>query len=344
VTVAVLGAAGFLGVNLVDALLAHGEHPRCVRRQRTNVLALRQRKVTMVTADLDRRDEVHEALLGAGTVFHLAGHYPRHCLDPARSLETGLRQLSNVLDAAAAARVKRLVYVSSTATVAPAAGRPSNEHDVFTDEPRHGLYHALKWRMEALALAERRLEVVVACPAACLGPHDLRVGTSALLVALARGLDPPHPDGLVSWVDARDVALALVRLGTGGAPPKRVILSAGTTRLHALMIALARRYGVAAPSPALPAARAIALADAEEARARVDGDRARLSREIADLIVHGVELDATLARTTLGLGFRPLETTLDAFDAWARRVGTLPPHPKGAPWTHPTVSTHASSG
>ncbi|MBK7859829.1 MAG: NAD-dependent epimerase/dehydratase family protein [Archangiaceae bacterium] len=342
-TTAVLGAAGFLGVNLVDALVAQGERPRCVRRPRTNVLALRQRKVPMVTADAERPDELREALLGADTVFHLAGHYPRHCLEPALSLETGLRQLRHVLDAAAAAGVKRLVYVSSTATVAPAAGRPSTEADVFQQAPPYGLYHALKWQMEQLALAERRFEVVVACPAACLGPHDLRVGTSALLVALARGLDPPHPDGWVSWVDARDVAAALVRLARAAAPPRRVILSAGTVGLHPLLLALARRYSVAPPSPPLPAAKAIALADAEEARARVDGDRARLSREIADLIVWGVELDATLARTSLGVVFRPLDETLDAFDAWARRVGTLPPHPKGAPWKHPPISTHASS-
>ncbi len=342
-TTAVLGAAGFLGVNLVDALLAQGERPRCVRRPRTNVLALRQRKVPMVVADAARPDELCEALAGAQTVFHLAGHYPRHCLEPQQSLETGLREQRHVLDAAAAAGVKRLVYVSSTATVAPATGRPSNETDVFAEAPSCGLYHALKWRLEELALAERRFEVVVACPAACLGPHDLRVGTSALVVALARGLDPPHPDGWVSWVDARDVATALVRLGQAAAPPRRLILSAGTVRLHGLLVALARRYGVGPPDRPLPAAEALALADAEEVRASAGGGRARLSREIADLIVWGVQLDASLARSALGLGFRPLDDTLDDFDAWARRVGILPLPPKGAPWTRPSTSMPASS-
>lgn len=342
-TCAVLGAAGFLGVNLVDALLQHGEQPRCVRRQRTNVLALRQRKVPMVRADLDRPAEIEAALSGADTVFHLAGHYPRHCLEPAKSLEAGLRQLQHVLDAAAAAKVKRLVYVSSTATVAAAKGRPSTEADVFSAAPGFGLYHALKWGMEQLALQETRFEVVVACPAACLGPHDLRVGTSALLVALARGLDPPHPDGWVSWVDARDVALALVRLAALPSPPRRVILSAGSVRLHALLIALARRYDAPPPSPPLPAANAIALADAEERRALAEGGRARLSREIADLIVHGVELDATLARAALGLTFRPLHDTLDAFDAWSRGLGLLPHSQPGAAWTHPSISMPASS-
>ncbi len=340
---AILGAAGFLGVNLVDALLARGERPRCVRRARTNVLALRQRKVPMAQADLERREELYEALRGIDTVFHLAGHYPRHCLTPEATVATGLRQLEHVLDAAAAAKVQTLVYVSSTATVAPAGGRPSTEADVFEAAPQLGPYHELKWRMEQRALEETRLDVRVACPAACLGPHDLKVGTQALLVALALGLDPPHPDGWVSWVDARDVAVGLVRLAEEPAPCRRVVLSAGTSRLHALMLALAARYGVARPSAPLPAPQAIALADAEEARALAHGGRARLSREIADLIVHGVELDASLSRRALGLEYRPLYETLDAFDAWARGVGILPRSTEGAPWKPPPISTPASS-
>jgi dihydroflavonol-4-reductase len=341
-TIAVLGAAGFLGLNLVDALQAHGETPRCVRRHRTNVLALRQRKVPMAHADLDDVEDLVLALSGANTVFHVAGHYPRHSLDPDVAVATGVRQMNNVLAAAAHAGVRRLIYVSSTATVAPAFGRPSTEHDVFPAAPVFGTYHALKWRMEQLALAERRLEVIVACPAACLGPWDLRVGTSALIVALARGMDPPHPDGWVSWVDARDVAQALVRLAAHPGPPRRVILSAGSTPLHPLLIALARRYGAPPPSAALSALEAIALADREEAQALRDGGRARLAREIVDLIVHGVDLDSTLARSALGVSFRPLDETLDAFDDWARRVGILPSLIKEPAWTAPQTSTPAS--
>lgn len=328
----VLGAAGFLGLNLVDALLAEGVEPRCGRRKRTNVLALRQRKVPMVHADLDDVAQLEAAFHHADVVFHLAGHYPRLSLDPDGATRTGLTQLNHVLDAAAKAGVRRVVYVSSTATVAPTVdGRPSTEGNVFEDAPGFGTYHALKWHMEARALREERLEVVVACPSACLGPWDLRVGTSALLVATARGLDVPHPDGVVSWVDARDVALGLLRLGQHPSPARRVILSAGGTRLQELLESLSRRYGVAPPSRPLPAAQALAFCDAEERRAQAEGGRPALARELADLIIHGVPLDAALARRTLGLSFRPLSTTLDAFDDWARRVRILPSSPQQEP-------------
>ncbi|MGZ6143752.1 MAG: NAD-dependent epimerase/dehydratase family protein, partial [Myxococcales bacterium] len=267
-TALVLGAGGFLGLNLVDALIAEGEMPRCGRRKRSNVLALRQWRAPLVPADLDSPEELRAAMDGCTTVFHAAGHYPRLSLDRDAALATGLRQLRNALDAAAGARARRFIYVSSASTAAPApGGAPSDERAVYGSRPGHGTYHDLKWAMEQVALAEKRFEVSVACPGACLGPWDLRVGTSALLIALARGMDPPHPDGVVNLVDVRDVAAALIRLAALPSPPRRVLLSGGNHGLHPLLCALADRYRVRAPSPPLPAAAAIALADAEERRA-----------------------------------------------------------------------------
>ncbi|MCA9515192.1 MAG: NAD-dependent epimerase/dehydratase family protein, partial [Myxococcales bacterium] len=161
----VLGAAGFIGINLVDALVAEGLTPRCGRRRRTNVIPLRRRGVPLVEADLDAPETLAAAFADTDVVFHLAGHYPRHGRAPEETVARALRELRAVLDAAAAAGVRRLVFVSSTATAAKRAdGRPSTEADVFPADPGVGAYHAAKWAMERLALAEDRLDVVVACP------------------------------------------------------------------------------------------------------------------------------------------------------------------------------------
>jgi hypothetical protein len=41
-------------------------------------------------------------------------------------------------------------------------------------------------------------------------------------------------------------------------------------------------------------------------------------------VIRGVPIDADLARRSLGIVFRPLDETLDAFDDWARRMHLLP--------------------
>ena len=328
----VLGAAGFLGINLVDALLAAGVTPRCGHRRRTNIIPLRRRKVPLVIADLEAPETLAEALADTDVVYHVAGHYPRTAHDPEATVARAVRELRAVLDAAAHAGVKRLIYVSSTATVARRAdGRPSSEADVFPAPPGFGGYHDAKWHMEALAAAEDRFEVVTACPGACLGPWDLRVGTSALLVAMARGLNPPHPDGPVSPVDVRDVGRALVRLGAMPDPPRRVLLAQGTTSLQSLLERLAQRYGTAPPSAPLADAEALAFAEAEEDRVLGTADRAALAREIVDLVIHGAPLDTRLGSALVAPeGWTPLEATLDAFDAFARRMKLIPDAPEGA--------------
>jgi dihydroflavonol-4-reductase len=328
-TTTVIGGGGFLGLNLIDALAESGIKPLCVRRARGNVLGLLSRRVPMVVGDLSDSNVLAEALKGTKVVYHLAGHYPRTSLHRQAALDRARSETQVVLDASARAGVQRLIYVSSTATVAPAEGRPSTEADRFPSPPGLGVYHDVKWAMEDLVDREDRLHTITVCPSACLGPHDLRVGTSGLLVALARGMDPAYPRGLVSVVDVRDVAEALVRLGTLASFPSRLILSAKTHDLEALMTELARHYGVSSPGRALSPEAAIRFSDEEEERVERDGGRAALPREIADLIIHGVHLDGSFAENTLGFRYRPLTETLQAFGAWATKVGLI-----GSPKSH----------
>jgi dihydroflavonol-4-reductase len=327
VSVLVLGGNGFLGLSIVPALLEHGIVPACGRRKRSNVLGLRALRVPLVLADLDQPETLAQALRGCETVVHVAGHYPRLSVDAPGSLALATRQTRALLDAAAAAGVRRLVYVSSTATVAPRVDGPSTELDRYPRPPGHGTYHDLKWHLEALVEAEERLETVTVCPGACLGPHDYRLGTSAFLAATARGLQPEHPDGVVNVVDVRDVGQAVARLVRLASPPRRLLVAAEVHSLHGLLQLVAPRYGAPPPRPPLSADAALALADAEEHAAAVSGQRPALSRELVDLVVHGVPVDARRSRSVLGLTYRPLAQTLDAFDDWARRIGLLTPPP-----------------
>ncbi len=328
----VLGANGYLGLHVVDALRAEGVEPLCGRRARANVLGLLSRKVKMIVADLERPETLADAMRGVRTVVHIAGHYPRHSLDRVATLALGERQARAVVDAAQGAGVERLVYVSSTATVAPRVGLASNEDDQYGSPPGLGVYHDLKWTMEQIFCASG-LDVRVALPSGCVGPGDLRMGTSALLVALARGLDPEHADGWVPQVDPRDAAVGIARMAVRDVAPARVILSATSGRLQPMLEALARHYGVARPSPALPAAEALRRAEEAERAAEATRTRARMSREIVELTVYGTPLDNTLSRAVLGLNYRPFTETVADFDRWATRLGFLPNpaevHPHG---------------
>ena len=318
----ILGAGGFLGLNTARAFLDAGLKPRCGRRARGNVLGLRGLGVPLVVTDFTQPVTMREAFRGVDVVVHAAAHYPRFSLEPEETIARGLAELEAVLDAAADTGVRRLVFVSSTATVAPRDTAPSTERDVFAVRPDWGTYHALKWSLEHRLRDEGRFEISIACPAACLGPFDWKVGTSALLLATARGAPPPHPVGRITTVDARDVANALVQLATTGEPIDRLILANEASDAHELLVMLAARYDAPQPPAALDAEAARSLADAQESEAARVGGRAALARELVDLIVHSPRLDASRSRS-LGLQYRPLSDTLDAWDSWALRMGLL---------------------
>jgi dihydroflavonol-4-reductase len=322
----ILGAGGFVGLNTVRAFLAAGLVPRCGRRARGNVLGLRGLNAPLVVTDFTQPQSLRDAFHGVDVLVHAAAHYPRLSLDPQQTIARGLAELDAVLDAAAASGVRRLVFVSSTATVAPHESRASTEEDVFAACPDWGTYHALKWHLERRLHDEQRLEIVVACPAACLGPLDWKVGTSALLLATARGAPPAHPDGAITTVDARDVADALVMLATMSDPPKRLLLAHDRSDAHELLKMLSRRYGAPPPPPPLSPAAARSLADLQEEAAARNGGRPALSRELVDLIVHSPKIDAWRSRS-YGLRYRPLSDTLDAWDSWAQRMGMIPRPP-----------------
>ncbi len=318
-----IGASGFLGLNLVDTLQATGQSFVCGTRRRAPRIGLRRRGVQLCHADLDDPTSLVSAMTGKQVVFHLAGHYPALSLDPQATLATGRHQTQTVLDAAAHAGVERLVYVSSTATTAPCGERDATERDVFVESPGLGVYHDLKWSMEQQAAKETRLEVRIACPGACIGPWDQRIGTTAPLVGLANARRVALPDGILNLVDVRDAAVGIAAMGLREHAPKRVLLVGHNLQLFPFLTRVAARYGVEPPHLLSDCQAQEAALEAEEASA-VSGKRPALSRELVDLIIEGVSIDASLSDDRLGVVYRTVEQTLNAFEHWARPRRIIP--------------------
>src|SRR6476620_1612630 len=71
--VLVTGASGFIGGQLVDALLANGDDVTCLVRAKSDTSALRQRRVNLALGDVTEPSSLSAAIASADTVYHLAG-------------------------------------------------------------------------------------------------------------------------------------------------------------------------------------------------------------------------------------------------------------------------------
>jgi UDP-glucose 4-epimerase len=114
----VTGGAGFIGSHLVDRLVAGGNEVVVLdnlRRGKLSNLEGSKERITFIEADIRDRVRVEQAVAGVDTIFHLAAqsNVIGAVTDLDYSFGTNVQGTFEVLRAAAANSVKRLVFTSS---------------------------------------------------------------------------------------------------------------------------------------------------------------------------------------------------------------------------------------
>jgi UDP-glucose 4-epimerase len=115
----VTGGAGFIGSNLVRALLERGDDVRVLDNfstgRRENLAGL-ERDVELVEGELRSYERVHAAVRGADVVFHQGAlpSVPRSVQDPLTTNAVNVEGTLNVLLAARDEEVRRVVFASSS--------------------------------------------------------------------------------------------------------------------------------------------------------------------------------------------------------------------------------------
>ncbi|HBF87991.1 MAG TPA: LPS biosynthesis protein WbpP [Bacteroidales bacterium] len=119
----VTGGAGFIGSNIIEALLNTNNKVLCLDNfstgKRENIQAFIQNKnFTLIEGDIRNIDECKKAVDGVDFVLHQAalGSVPRSINDPVTSNEVNITGFLNMLVAAKDANIKRFIYAASSST------------------------------------------------------------------------------------------------------------------------------------------------------------------------------------------------------------------------------------
>lgn len=126
----VTGGAGFIGSNLVRALLERGDDVRVLDNfstgNRANLAGL---DVEIVEGELRSYERVHNAVRGTELVYHLGalGSVPRSVQDPLTSSAVNVEGTLNVLLAARDEGVRRVVFSSSSSVYGAKKDLPVDE-------------------------------------------------------------------------------------------------------------------------------------------------------------------------------------------------------------------------
>jgi UDP-glucose 4-epimerase len=151
----VTGAAGFVGSNLVDRLLAEGYEVAGFDNFSTGRMeflsdALASPRFSLHRGDLLDSASLQAAMAGAGTVFHLAANADVRygTTNPRKDLEQNTIGTANVLEAMRACGVKRIAFASSGSVYGEPEVFPTPENAPFPLQT--SLYGASKLAAEGL--------------------------------------------------------------------------------------------------------------------------------------------------------------------------------------------------
>src|SRR5438105_4105044 len=125
----VTGGAGFIGSNLVDALVARGDEVRVLDDMSMGHPDNLNAAAHLFESAVSDEAEVQRAMDGCEVVFHQAAHRAvlRSVEDPLSTDTANVHGTLTVLEAARRAGTRRLIYASSSSVYGGAAIRPTPE-------------------------------------------------------------------------------------------------------------------------------------------------------------------------------------------------------------------------
>ena len=150
----VTGGAGFVGMSLVNDLLARNIEVRVLDKARGDLDSLENPALEIVEAGVEDRQAVQGAVEGIDVIYHLAETFSS---DPYEIIDVDIRGNVNLLESAVENGVKHF-FIASTHRV---YGRPRHspmdeEHPLRPEESRRPLYSISKLTREQLCLAYSR--------------------------------------------------------------------------------------------------------------------------------------------------------------------------------------------
>ncbi|RMG16444.1 MAG: NAD-dependent epimerase/dehydratase family protein [Deltaproteobacteria bacterium] len=315
-SILVTGGTGFLGRHVVRALLAAGEAPKILVRN--DDAELSRLGAEVIPGSVLIRDDVARALRGVRQVFHLAGFVSRDRSHGRLMYEVHVEGSRNVLEAAAAAGVERVVVASTSGTVA-VSPRPDplpTERDLDPIEIIAAWpYYLSKLYQERLCFRlgrEHGIEVVAVNPSLLLGPGDRRLSSVSDVKKIVDGALPAIPPGGLSFADVRDVAQACLAAMERGRPGERYLLGAANMSFTHFVRKVAAIAGVEAPPLKLPEGVTRVSAQVLDRLGGIFGFTPAVDPVSAEMSEYYWYLDDSKARAELGWAPRdPHETLAD---------------------------------
>lgn len=304
-----------LGSYLIRDLIGQGQEVIALYRNRIpeNFPKEILEKVEWVKGDIFDPLLLEEIMGDCDRVYHCAGLVS---FNPSKSRElirVNVEGTANVVNAALASGIKKLVHVSSVA----ALGRKRNNETVheavkWDDNANPSVYGKSKYlgELEVWRGMAEGLDTVIVNPVIILGVGDWNQGSCATFKNAHQEF-PWYTEGISGFVDAADVSRAMTLLMNSSVTGERFILSAENRAYRAVFTAMAGAFGKRPPSRRVSPFLAALVWRMERIKSVFTGEDPLLTKETAETAQQKVYFDnSKFLKAFPDFKYHPLDDTI----------------------------------
>jgi dihydroflavonol-4-reductase len=326
-TTLVTGATGFVGSHVARQLVSAGQSVRVLVRPNSNLEALAGLHVEYFEGDLSDQESLERAMHGIRRVFHVAADYRLWTPRPEEIYEINVEGTRKLLAAARHARVERIVYTSTVATIAvPRNGALPNEDTQASLNEMIGHYKRSKFLAEQVAVeaVSAGVPVVIVNPTAPVGPWDWKpTPTGRIILDFLKGKMPAYVDTGLNVAPVEDIAAGHLLAAEKGRVGQRYILGGRNMTLKRILDALSAITGRPSPRVRLPHAVALAAGYADQWFSRLAGREPQIPVEGVKMSRHRMFVESDKAERELGYKPTSVEAALERAVSWYQQHGYL---------------------
>jgi dihydroflavonol-4-reductase len=302
-TAFVTGGTGFVGLNLVKELMTRDWDVTALHRPASNLTFLNRFRPRLVVGEITDGASLASAIpKGTDTVFHVAGNTSMWRKGDAQQTRDNVVGTRNVVEAALASGVRRLVVTSSISAYGPVSGEVTEETLSRAANSRVN-YQRSKWQAQEIALGalRRGLEVVVMQPGAIMGPYD--VGTWSRVFIMVRDAKLPGvPPAELTFTHVRECVAAHIAAADQGENGGTYLLGGENKTMLDLVREVSALLKKPAPEKEISPILLRLIAAGGDLIGNFTGKQPPITREMADSF--GRKLKVTSAKAQRELGYR----------------------------------------
>ena len=324
-TVAITGATGHIGANLVRALIDKGTPTRCLVH--VNCRAIDGLNIEKVQGDIRDLDSLCRAFEGIDVVYHLAASISLSMADWAQLEEINVRGTRNVVEACRRSGVRRLIHFSSIhALIQEPLNTPVDEARSLVESKRFPPYDRSKaaGEREVRRGIEKGLDAVIIYPTAVFGPYDYQPSFfGEALMSIARRKLPALVTGGYDWVDVRDVVAGAMLAAEKAPTGARYLLSGHWVSMCDIAAMIEEITGLSTGRPVCPLWLAHIGAPFIGGISRINGKRPLYTSVSLRALKSNRNISHERATRELGYHARPFRETLADTLHWFEENGQL---------------------